>query len=421
MKKLSTKGKRFLGDQTVIATVDLGKSMNWGYMRGPDGRDIKPFGFSNDGHGFNEFLSRIFKFMKSHSLKDVVVGFESTGPYGEPLSHYLEKQGIRLVQVNPMHTKRIKELQGNSPEKSDKKDPKVIADVIELGHALSVIIPKGASAELRRLSWARERAVARRTVLLNQLHELIFILFPEFLTVMKDMKGKTSRYLLSNHPTPQDVLELGIKPLKSIMKTISRGKLGEERAQALYEAALDSVGLSEGRWAIIFEVESLLSLIDATDQIIDDLEQKMSEYLEGISQAKFILSLKGIGKVTAAGIIGEVGDFSKFSTASEVLKLAGLDLYEISSGNYKGSRRISKRGRPLMRKLLFFATLNMVRKGAIFNADYQRHLEKGMPKMKALIAITRKLLRLIFALVRDQSFYVSDYPGRQVPVLSDAA
>lgn len=115
MKKLSTKGKRFLGDQTVIATVDLGKSMNWGYMRGPDGRDIKPFGFSNDGHGFNEFLSRIFKFMGSHGLKDVVVGFESTGPYGEPLIHYLEKQGIRLVQVNPMHTKRIKELHGLPP------------------------------------------------------------------------------------------------------------------------------------------------------------------------------------------------------------------------------------------------------------------------------------------------------------------
>jgi transposase len=49
----------------------------------------------------------------------------------------LRKRKVRLVQVNPMHTKKLKELQGNSPNKTDKKDPKVIADIIELGHSLS--------------------------------------------------------------------------------------------------------------------------------------------------------------------------------------------------------------------------------------------------------------------------------------------
>ncbi len=73
--------------------------------------------------------------------------------------------------------------------------------------------------------------------------------------------------------------------------------------------------------------------------------------------ADVILSLKGIGTVTAAGLIGEVGDFSKFATISEVMKLAGLDLYEVSSGKHRGKLRISKRGRPLMRKLLYFAAL----------------------------------------------------------------
>lgn len=110
----------------------------------------------------------------------MVVGFESTGQYAEPLLHYLTKRRVALVQVNPMHTKRLKELQGNSPNKTDQKDPKVIADIIELGHALTVIIPEGAAAELRRLTQARERAIQRRTALFNQLQDLVFVLFPEF-------------------------------------------------------------------------------------------------------------------------------------------------------------------------------------------------------------------------------------------------
>ena len=71
-------------------------------------------------------------------------------------------------------------------------------------------------------------------------------------------------------------------------------------------------------------------------------------------------ALAAIGQVTAAGLIGEVGDFTKFGTISEVMKLAGLDPYEVSSGKHRGTLRISKRGRPLMRKLLYLAALSAV-------------------------------------------------------------
>ena len=123
--------------------------------------------------------------------------------------------------------------------------------------------------------------------------------------------------------------------------------------------------------------------------------------------------MKGIGEITAAGLIGEVGDFSKFKTISELEKLAGLDLFEVSSGKHKGVRRISKRGRSGLRKLLFFASLNVVRKGGVLHDWYQAAQDRGMPKMKALIAISRKLLKIIFALVRDHSNYVVNYskPG----------
>lgn len=402
MRRSRTKKTRNINEKTLIATVDIGKVMHMGYCRRPDGGEVKPFEFFNNGRGFNEFWKCICKTMKTSHLEEVIVGFESTGPYGEPLTHYLRKRSVNLVQVNPLHTKKLKELQGNSPNKTDKKDPKVIADIIELGHALTLIVPEGVAAELRRLTHARERSITRRTALWNQLQDLVFLIFPEFLQIMKDIKTKSAQYLVKHYPTPEDITEYGLEGLANTLRKISRGKLGKKRAQALYKAARGSVGIKEGQKSMLLEIRAM---IEASDRIIANIEEKMSSYLKQIPYSRFILSMKGIGEITVAGLIGEVGDFSKFNTISEITKLAGLDLFEISSGKHKGNRRISKRGRPLMRKLLYFAALNVVRKGGIMHEQYQRYLKRGMLKMKALIAIARKLLAVIFALVRDHSEY----------------
>ena len=74
---------------------------------------------------------------------EVIVGYESTGPYGEPMLHYLMKKPVRIVQVNPMHTKRVKEINDNSPLKTDEKDPRVIADIIRLGSCVEHCHPGG--------------------------------------------------------------------------------------------------------------------------------------------------------------------------------------------------------------------------------------------------------------------------------------
>lgn len=409
MKNIKTKKLKAVNGRTLIVTVDISKDKHTGYSRCPDGTEMKPFDFFNNGRGFGELWNRISKTKREHNLEEIVFGFESTGPYAEPLLQYLRKRSVRIVQVNPMHTKRLKELQGNSPNKTDYKDPKVIADIIELGHALTVVVPEGAAAELRRLTQARERSMQRRIVLLNQLHDLAYLLFPEFLQVMKDIKTKTAQYLLRHYPTPQSLVQYGLGELTKTLKKVSRGKLGKGRAEALYEAGRTSVGIIEGQRSMVLEAKEILTHIEASEQFIDSIEKAMSHTLKEIPYSRFILSLKGIGDVTAAGLIGEVGDFNKFTTIAEIEKLAGLDLFEISSGRHKGTRRISKRGRSLMRKLLFFASLNVVRKGGVLHEAYQRLLKGGKPKLKALIAMARKLLRIIFALVRNHSVYVTDY------------
>lgn len=413
MRNGNTKKLKSISEGTLLVTIDIGKVKHTGYYRCSNGTEGKPFEFFNNRKGFEEFWWQICQAKRSLNLAEVVVGFESTGPYAETLLHFLRKQDVRLVQVNPLHTKRLKELQGNSPNKTDQKDPKVIADIIELGHALTVIIPEGAGAELRRLTQARERSIQRMRMLMSQLQDLIFLIFPEFMTVMKDITIKSTQYILKNHPRPQDVVEMGVELLTQILKKVSRGQLGKERAEALYQGAVESVGIMEGRESIVFEIKETVSAIESIERFTKELEKHMSKHLRDIPYSRCILSMKGIGEITAAGLIGEMGDFRKYRTISEVIKHAGLDLFEISSGKHKGKRRISKRGRPLLRKLLFFASINVVRKGGVLHKQYQHHLEKGMPKIKALIAISRKLLSIIFAVVRDHNVYIAEYSKTQ--------
>jgi transposase len=410
VKKIKAKNTKTVNEKVLIATIDGGKDKHYGYYRCPNGTEGKSLPFWNNGWGFHEFWERISSAAKAHGLEEIIVGFESTGPYMEPLAQFLRnKKAVRLVQVNPMHTKRLKELSGNSPLKTDRKDPQVIADIIELGHALTVVIPEGPAAELRKLTQGRERTIASRTRLFNQLQCILASFFPEFLQVMKDVTTVSARHLLRHYPTPQDVVSLGESALATLLRKVSRGKLREDRARALFEASNESIGIQAGRAGALLEIGMILETIAAYDSFIEKVEAEMARYLKEIPYSHMILSLKGVGPVTTAGLIGEVGDFTKFGTISEVLKLAGLDLYEVSSGKHRGKLRISKRGRPLIRKLLYLAALSTVRKGGVMHEWYQRALGRGMIKTKALVAVSRKLLGIMFALVRDHSIYEDNY------------
>ncbi len=272
-----------------------------------------------------------------------------------------------------------------------------------------MVIPEGAHAELRRLTHARERSVERYIALVSQLESQVAIIFPEFLHVMKNLTTATARYLLRHYPRPQDIVNLGLPELVHTIEKISRGKLGKERAKELYEHAQVSVGVREGLRSMLLEIQEILALMEASERFTKSLEKEISFALKQIPYSRWILSIKGIGEVTAGAIIGEVGDFSKFHTIPEVMKLAGLNLYEVSSGTHKGERRITKRGRSVLRKFLYYAALNTIRKGGVMHETYQQYRGRRMIKGKALIAIARKLLRIIFALVRDHSLYQEDY------------
>jgi transposase len=421
MRGIRGKRVKMVKEGTLIATVDIGMTTNTGYCTAIDGRDTKPFKFENSREGFEKFWHMIVASKNRFGCSEVMVGYESTGPYAEPLVHYLMDKPVTIVQVNPLHTKRIKELNDNSPLKSDDKDPRVIADVLRLGHALSVVVPEGDAAYLRRLNNARERHVGERTALLNQVQQLVFLIFPEYKTVFNDITVKTARHILARYTTPEKIAGLNEDEFGEEIRKRSMGKFGVQQAELLINLAKDTVGIKEGVAGIVLDIQHILVQLETVNAFIEEIKMEMATTLERIPSSARILSIHGLGVVTVGGLIGEVGDFSKFRTQSEIMKLAGLDLYEISSGKRKGQRKISKRGRSLLRKILYNAAVGTIRKNGIMCGYYASLIGRGMKRTSALIVIAKKLLRIIHAMLRDGSDYIQNYESPKRVVIKKAA
>jgi len=421
MKESRAKKTKTIHEGTLIVAVDIGMVNNHGYCTSADGRSTKTFSFDNTREGLDTFWSMILASKARFQCTEVIVGYESTGPYGEPLIHCLKQKPVRIVQVNPVHTKKMKEINDNSPLKTDRKDPRVIADVIRLGHALSVVIPEGDAAYLRRLNNARERHVKERTALLNQLQQMVFLIFPEFTRIIKTIHSKTALYILKKYTTPAKISRIKIEKLGAEITKLSKGKFRAEHATALLNFAKTTIGIQEGVEGLVLDIQHVLIQLEMIDRLIAELEREMEITLQRIPYSRKLLAIKGLGIVTVAGLIGEIGDFTKFTTQAEIAKLAGLNLYEISSGKRQGQRRISKRGRSLLRKILYYAAMQTIRRNGIMHDYYQRLIGRGMKSIMALVAVSRKLLRIIFAIVRDDSEFIVKHESQRKEVTREAA
>jgi transposase len=196
--------------------------------------------------------------------------------------------------------------------------------------------------------------------------------------VIKDIKCKTPQYLLKKYPMPEVISALDKHVLSEEMRKHSQGKFREQHADMLINLAKNTVGLKEGAAGLSIDIRHILIQLEMIIGLIAEIESEMEVALGRIPYSSKLLSIKGFGIVSVSGIIGEIGDFKKFRTRSEIMKLAGLDLYEISSGKMKGQRRISKRGRSLIRKILYYVAIQTIRKNGILHdllhkTDRRRH------------------------------------------------
>jgi transposase len=388
--------------ETLVVGIDIGKETH--YARAFDYRGIelaRLLKFSNTDQGFDRLDQWMRDICKQQEKTEIIVGFEPTGHYWFALGDHLKGQDHKLAIVNPFHVKRTKELDDNSPTKNDRKDPKTIAMLVKDGRYREVYIPDDLYQELREAVSERERLQKQLTSIYNQVVRWLDIRFPEFTTVFKDWRRNAALITLRSFSTPEKVVKLGVdRIVETWRKQMKRASL--KRAEALVKVASRSVGRVSGKVASEASLQNLLAEYDLYCQQYDRLEQLMQELLMQIPNADKLLDIKGVGLITAATFVGEVGDISRFQDPRQIQKLAGLNLVENSSGKHKGKTTISRRGRRRLRHSLFFSIVAMLGKNQEFRLLHQRNLMREnnpLNKMQSIIALCGKLIRVFFAIL----------------------
>ena len=391
---------------TLIVGIDIAKDKH--VARAQDDRGFE-FGkrliFDNRIHGFEQLLNWISRLQKENDKTELIVGAEPTGHYWLSLAYYLKAKDIQFVLVNPMHVKKSKELDDNSPTKNDTKDARVIAQLIKDGRYSVPNLLDGIYAELREGIKLRDQLVKQLIVIDGRIQNHIQRYFPEFHDVFKDWEGKTARYTLREFPFPADLRDMTPEEVLEQWKTVIKRGVGIKRATQLVEKARKSVGIEVGLRFARKEIHSLLDQYELYQSQLTELDQEITEVMKDIPGAQEMMKIKGLGPITVATFFSEVGDLTKYDHPQQLVNMAGLSLREHSSGKFKGQTRITKRGRKKLRKSLYLAVRPLVARNPIFKAlhhYYTTRPDNPLKKQQSLIALCGKLLRVLFVIGRKQ-------------------
>lgn len=396
---------------TLVVGVDIAKNYQW--ARFVDFRGIehdRALKFKNSRGGFETILARIREICKKENFAKAVVGMEPTGHYWKAFANWLEKQdGIKVVLVNPYATKQAKELDDNSQTKSDKKDALTIAKLVKDGRYFELYLPHDVYAELRGLSTTRTGLNKRKNALKNTITAVMDEYFPEYGEVFKcPLSGKASRHILKTCPFPKFILELGEDGVTDEIKKAVKKTVGRKKAAQLIETAKESIGVDYGEEAAGLKLRLMLEELELLEKQTEELEGQMADALHQTDYADFLLSIKGIGIVTLAACLGELGDPTRFEDSRQMSRMAGYNLVEDSSGKNKSGTKISKRGRKNLRCVLYQMALTMVATNDEMKQlyHYLKTREKApLRKMQALIVVSKKILALIHTLAKKKENY----------------
>ena len=397
--------------RTLVVGIDIAKEKQW--ARFVDCRGVecgKAMYFRNDRTGFEAILARMRQISKENSFAEVIVGMEPTGHYWKALANYLMKQeGIHVVLVNPYHTKKAKELDDNSQTKSDKKDALTIARLVKDGRYSEVYLPHDVYADLRVLTTARNSVNRQKNALENTILAVMDEYFPEFTKVFKHpFKGKAAMQVLKSCPFLKYILQLGIAGVLTEIKKAVKKSVGMKRAQLLVDTAQASVGVDYGIDSARCKLRLLRESLELANRQLAQIEAEMAVALQKTGMAEYLLSIKGVGVVSLAVCLGELGDPLRFDDPRQLSRLAGYNLVEDSSGKNKSGTCISKRGRKGLRRVLYQMALTCVAVNPELKELYhylKTRAVNPLKKMQALVVISKKLLTLIYTLAKKKQYY----------------
>lgn len=394
----------------AIVGIDIAKNVHWAGIILPNGKEIKkPFSFNNNKIGFKSLVETVKNILTMLNFKKVIIGMEPTGHYWKCCARYLKKiDWIKVVTVNPHHVKKSKEFDDNCQTKSDKKDCMTIARLIKDARYFEPYLPEGVWAELRNLSNTRAEIVRKQNAVKTRLIATMDEYFPEYTKIFKQILSRTSEEILKECPFPEDIKSKGEEDLlKHIKKTVKRG-YSKKQVEKIYKAAEESIGAEEGINGAKFQIKMYIEEAEMLKKQIKMTEEELEKKLKETGFYESIISIKGIGVVSAAMFIGEVGDINRFDSYEQIRRYAGLNLVENSSGTHKGRTTISKRGRSLLRSILYRMAFTMVNNNEEVKELYKyltTRKENQLKKKQAIVAVIGKILQIIYAVVTKNEEY----------------
>ena len=370
--------------KTLIVGIDIAKHIHWAQFTDSRGVPLrKPLKVENALFGFEKLTAEIAALAATKGFDNVFIGFEPSGHYWRTLAwYYKTSEQITLVGVNPYHVKQTKELDDNTQTKSDTKDALVIARLIRDGRFFDIYLPENQYADLRVLRRHRDQMSTDRKRIMNNLISILDEYFPEYESIGFQISAKST-------------LRISLHLAELFISTAER-----------------SIAVTTGLEATRLRINNMLNQMELLDLQIEECDQKMDELMSELDIADYLTSVPGVGNVTAASFIAETGDLSRFDDWKQVRKLAGLNLVEQSSGQHKGKTKISKRGRPDLRRIIYI----IGDKGMLVSPEmmtfyqYLRHRPTNqLSHHQSVLAVGLKLMRIMFHVVKYREYYD---PGR---------
>src|SRR5487761_2134873 len=399
----------------VLVGVDCGRTFHKLVARGHDGRRHQAVRVDVNRVGFDAALTYLRRTFPGLRPAEMLVGIEFAGHYGATFAQFLRQQGYAIVTVLSSVTKKLREVEDNSPRKDDAKDAgqicQLVSDGLFVGHAvLSDVV-----THMRGLSTERLRLGVKETRLRNRLRASVDLAFPEVLEAFAPLRNRTPLAIVARWPLAQDLAAASPRSVHAQLRLSSQNHIGRERTKQLSADARTSIALLDAAPARRAEIQRMVARRAFLMEQMAACEAELAELVEAHAGAKALLTLPGIGVVVAAALVSEIGTPETFLSPRQVLKLAGMNLAGKSSGtSVRGRIRQTKRGRPLLRRQLFLLAGRWCQSRGLYRDYYLAYVARnGGSKIKGLAAVARKLVPLVLHIIQTGEPFDAARWGRQ--------
>lgn len=379
----------------IYVGIDIAKTNHYASIVNSSTGEVleNPFLVTNNKHGFDLLYSKIKDFNK----EKVLIGLESTAHYGNNLIFYFHEKQFKLGIINPIQTASLRKTRIRKV-KNDKVDSMLICEALSLGYYNLLSDYDIKLLEIKSLCRFHKDLKDKAAEAKIQLKTYVDQLFPELNSFFKNnLDIKTAHELLKLYQSPDDISKVNLTELSNLLIKSSRGKYDKSRAIELKTLASNSVGINN--YALSIQIKMTIELIELLESQIKDIEKQVSDFIK--KSDNVITSIPGIGDMTAAIIISEIGDINRFDNPGQVLAFAGLDPSVKQSGTFNASStRMSKRGSSLLRYALILAANNVQLNTKTFNTYYNTKRLQGKLHYNALGHCAGKLVRNIFYMLK---------------------